>query len=488
MGSPDSTGSAPERAVNPRVNRDAREAPDAKGPGQVEWALFEWARNPFYILIWIYIFAPYFSNEVVGDPVQGQVYWLRINWIGSFLIAAVAPFLGAFADGVGHKKPWIGAFVLVSVPCLIGLWWAMPAATGQGLPLLAIAGLLIATNIGLEFSAVLHNAMLPCIASGRRIAQLSGLGLALGNGGALLILLLMLYGLALPGLVDWPFIPDRPWFGLDPAAHEPSRISGPVVGVWLLVFSLPLFLRTPDRPSTGVRIVTAARGSIRQLASTLRKLRDYDNVALYLLARMLYNDGKTAVLVAGGVYAAGVFSWGFDTMLVYGIVLSVFAVFGGFLGGRLDVVFGSKRAILISIGGTMLSLLLAVSVTPTELFFVLPYDPAVTPPLWDVPLFQTLPELVYLLIVIFAAIFITAAYANSRTMLARIAPEEMMAEFFGLYALSGTATAFVGTLLVERLTDWFDSQRIGFASILLLLAAGFVLMLWVREERAQVAD
>ena len=383
--------------------------------------------------------------------------------------------------------PWIAAFVLISAPCLVGLWWAMPEATGQGLPLLAIAGLLIATNIALEFSAVLHNAMLPRIASGNRIAELSGLGLALGNAGALLILLWMLYGLALPGIVDWPFIPERPWFGLDPDAHEPSRLSGPLVAVWLLVFSLPLFMRTPDQPSTGVRIVAAARGSIGQLLSTLRTLHEYKNVSVYLLARMLYNDGKTAVLVAGGVYAAGVFSWGFETMLVYGIVLTIFAVFGGFLGGRLDVTFGSKRAILISIGGTMLSLVCAISMSPTEMFFFIPYDPATTPPLWDVPLFQTPPELTYLFVVIFAAIFITAAYANSRTMLARIAPVTMMAEFFGLYALSGTATAFVGTLLVERVTDWFDSQRIGFASVLLLLGAGFVLMLWVREERAQAA-
>jgi UMF1 family MFS transporter len=264
---------------------------------------------------------------------------------------------------------------------------------------------------------------------------------------------------------------------------EPSRLSGPLAGAWLLAFSLPLFLRTADTPSTGVRVVAAARGSIGQLLATVRRLHDHRNVAMYLLARMFYNDGKTAVLVAGGVYAAGVFSWGFETMLIYGIVLSVFAVFGGFLGAQLDVAFGSKRAILISIGGTAVSLLLAVSMSPTEILFWIPYDPKTTPPLWDVPVFQTLPEFIYLLIVIFAAVFITAAYANSRTMLARIAPPHMMAEFFGLYALSGTATAFVGTLLVERMTDWFESQRIGFASILILLVTGFVLMFWVREGR-----
>ena len=55
----------------------------------------------------------------------------------------------------------------------------------------------------------------------------------------------------------------------------------------------------------------------------------------------------TAVLVFGGVYAAGVFGWDSLTMTVFGIVLSVFAVFGGLIGGWLDDTFGSKRALLI---------------------------------------------------------------------------------------------------------------------------------------------
>ena len=77
----------------------------------------------------------------------------------------------------------------------------------------------------------------------------------------------------------------------------------------------------------------------------------------------------------------------------------------------------------------------------------------------------------------------TSASANSRTMLARIAPEGQMTKFFGLYALSGQVTAFIAPLMVAIFTDLFVSQRAGLASILVLLIAGLVMMAWVRESR-----
>ncbi|WP_422364273.1 MFS transporter [Pyruvatibacter mobilis] len=450
--------------------------------GQIAWALFEWARNPYVLLITIYVFAPYFSNQVVGDPVQGQAIWGYINGFAGVTIALLAPFLGAIADLGGSRKPWIGAFTLLMVPAMVVLWFALPDDGGIGIAGVTAAIIIIA--VAYEFSAVFHNSMLPSIAPHSRIGFLSGLGLALGNLGGLLILIFMLVFFTLPGNVPWGFVPDTPLFGLDQSLFQDSRISGPVSGLWLAVFALPLFFFTPDAARNAVGLVEAMRQGVARVMQTLRKLRHYRNVATYLGARMLYNDGKTAVLIFGGVYAAGVFGWGALDMLVYGIVLSVFAVLGGFLGGWLDDTFGSKAAILISIGGTTLGLLLAVSITPDEIFFQ-PYPDA--QPVWSLPFFQTLPEMLYLGVVLLIAIFITAAYANSRTMLARIAPADMMTEFFGLYALSGTATAFVAPILVGWSTDVFDSQRAGFASILVLLIAGMVVMLYVREVRAERA-
>ncbi len=455
----------------------------ADNRGQFSWALFEWARNPYVILITIYIFAPYFSGQVVGDPVRGQAIWGQINGIGGFVIACLGPFLGAIADSGGRRKPWIVSFVVMMALATYAMWFALPMDGGIGI--LGAAVLVIVANVAFEFSAVFHNSMLPSIAPHSRIGFLSGLGLALGNLGGLLILIFMLVFFTLPGNVPWSFIPGTPFFGLDQSLFQDSRISGPVAGMWLAAFSLPLFLFTPDRKPTGLGAWEAMQKGVRRVVLTVMRLQHYRNVATYLGARMLYNDGKTAVLIFGGVYAAGVFGWGTLDMLVYGIILSVFAVLGGLIGGWLDDTFGSKIAIMTSIGGTTVGLLLAVSITPTELFFQ-PYES--TGPIWSLPFFKTLPELLYLCVVILIAIFITAAYANSRTMLARIAPAKMMTEVFGLYALSGTATAFVALILVGISTDMFDSQRAGFASILLLLLAGMAVMIFVNETRAERAD
>jgi UMF1 family MFS transporter len=456
-------------------------APAASRVGQWSWAVFEWARNPYVILITIYLFAPYFTQHVVGDPVRGQVVWGAINGYGGIATAILAPILGAIADSGGRRKPWILFFVCVMAPTSFLLWFALPDQ--KGLSVAWIAFMLIANSAAFEYSAVFHNAMLPSIAQRERVGFLSGLGLALGNASSLLILVFMLWAFSLPGNVGWSFVPARALFGIDTAAFEQDRITGPIAAVWLVLFSVPLFLFTPDRARGQRSALEAVRAGFRQLEHTLRELRRYRNVATYLVARMIYNDGKTAVLVFGGVYAAGIFGWDSLTMTIFGIVLSVFAVFGGFVGGWLDDSFGSKRAILISIGGTSLGLVLAISITPDQLFFALPVDRA-APKLWSLPFFATVPELAYVGVVTLVAVFITAAYANSRTMLARIAPPGMMTEFFGIYSLSGTSVAWIGSFTVRWFTDAFHSQRIGFASILIFLLLGLVGMLFVREERA----
>jgi UMF1 family MFS transporter len=368
-------------------------------------------------------------------------------------------------------------------PTSFCLWYALPGAEG-GLSIVWIAIFLVANSVAFEFSAVFHNAMLPSIAPHERVGFLSGLGLALGNAGSLLILVFMLWAFTLPGAVPWSFVPERALFGLDTAAHQHDRITGPIAAVWLLLFALPLLVFTPDVARGTRPPLDAVREGFRSVRRTIASLRHFRNIATYLLARMAYNDGKTAVLVFGGVYAVGIFGWDALTMTVYGIVLSVFAVAGGILGGFLDDRFGSKIAILVSIGGTSLGLVLALSITPTMLFFVIPWDPATAGRIWDLPFFATVPELAYLCVVILVAIFITAAYANSRTMLARIAPPEMMTEFFGIYSLSGTATTWLSAFSVSFFTSAFQSQRAGFASILIFLVVGLVGMLFVKEERA----
>ncbi len=478
-----SQGSAVAAAADdPRMS--ASGGVSASTRGQISWALFEWARNPYVLLITIYVFAPYFSEHLVGDPVAGQALWGTLSGIGGFIIAILAPILGAIADLGGRRKPWIAGFAFLLALFTFALWFAVPDEVM--LPLVVVGAIIVINNVLFEFTAVFHNAMLPEICSHKRVGGLSGLGLALGNLAGLLMLLFMLWAFALPGLVDWSFVPSAPLFGLDRAAHQTERIAGPITAIWLVLFTLPLLLFTPDRVSSGLPLGSAVRQGVRRVGKTLSEVMHYRNVATYLVARMFYNDGKTAILTFGGIYAAGTFGWGPLDMLAYGVTLSIFAVFGGVLGGWLDDTFGSQKAILISISFTSLGLIASLLMGPTTVLGIWNWTPETVPVLYDGPFFNTVPEAVYVGIVILLAIFITAAYANSRTMLARIAPAEKMAEFFGLYALSGTATAFMAPIVVGIFTAWFESQRAGMFSILIFMAIGLVGMLFVKNERAVV--
>jgi UMF1 family MFS transporter len=452
--------------------------------GQLSWAIFEWARNPYVLLVTIYLFAPYFSKTVVGDPVKGQALWGFIAAMGGLIVAALAPFLGAIADAGGRRKPWIGFYVVILAAGSLLMWFAKPHSTGWDL---FFVGLLVAcSNVAFEFSAVFHNSLLPTIAQPRNVAGLSGLGLALTNAAGVILLSIMLFCFALPGKLDWSFLPSEPLFGISHATHEPERLSGPASAIWLLVFSIPLFLFTPDRPKGRVRLVTAAITGVKSVIRTVKDLRSYRNVAAYLVARLFFNDGMTAVLTFGGIYAASTFDWQAPQMLIYGIELSIFAVLGGFLGGFLDNFFGSKRAIFISIGGTALAGLTSLTMAPDRILWFIHYD-LHSPPIWSLPYFNTWPEVIFLGIVNFTAVLITAGYANSRTMLARIAPPEKMTEFFGLYSLSGTSTTFLATGFVGWLTSASHSQRIGLLGETAFLVIGLVLMAFVREERVQQA-
>lgn len=452
---------------------------------QLSWAIFDFARSPYLSLVYIFVFPPYFANTIIGDPVRGQEAWSLANTIVGFCVALLAPVIGAISDRTGSRKPWLAGIVAVMAPCCFALWFAMPGAQG-GLSVAVILTLIVILASCFQFSEVFYNAMLPSIASPQRIGGLSGLGISVANMGTLVALVVILGGIAFPasGVTLNGLLPSHPIFGLNPETHEHERIAGPAAGIWLVVFSIPLWLWTPDRRSTGIPAKQAVREGLIQVWSTIKHARRIANIGLYLLARMLYTDGKVAILAYTGIYAAGIFHWTLPALLIFAVMLSPFSISGGFIGGWLDNTLGSKHSIQISVGATCLAMIALVSISPDRIFFRA-YDVAAHGPLWSFPYFQTLPEVLYIATTMVLAITITAAFCISRTMMARIAPLSMMSQFFGLYALSGTATGFLGHASVAFFTHVFASQRAGLASTIILLVAGLIVMHWVKEERAE---
>jgi MFS transporter, UMF1 family len=448
------------------------------GLSGLAWAIFEGGRNPYVVLCTIYILAPYIATTVFPDPVVGQATIAGWHKYGGFIVALTAPLMGAIADKLGHRKPALFLVTAAMVVSIFSLWWALPAGQG-GLPIWAIGLLTAGTGVLFAYNEVLHNSMLPIATPAPSLPHVSGLGLALGNLASVGMLIFVLCGLAFPGRVDWAFIPKAPLFGLDPLHHETSRIVAPMSAVWFALAAVPLFLLTKDAAPTGINLVKAAGdGAVGLIGAVKRLFKTDKNAGLFLLARMLYVDGKVAILIFAGLTAAGVFSWDLLEMSAYGVILSIFAVFGGLFAGNLDAAIGAKRSAMIEIGVTLVCLLTMTFQSTTRIFgFPVEEGKAV----WNSPMFATLPELVFVGGAIIIAISITGAFASSRTLMARLAPKGMEGEFFGLYSLSGAATLWLGSFLVEFFTTTFKSQQIGLASTGILLVAGLFVMMFVKQ-------
>jgi UMF1 family MFS transporter len=234
---------------------------------------------------------------------------------------------------------------------------------------------------------------------------------------------------------------------------------------------------------------------LRNLGRTLSNARHYANITRYLISRMIYYDGLVATYTFTGIFAAGVFGWSPAQVAVYGLVVFSILVFAGVLGGLLDDLIGSKLTILIGLVVVMASLLFALGLGPDHIFYTQPIDAAANAaglpfagPILATFGFTHLTEQAFVLSGVIGGFFLGPALASSRTMLARLAPTNMMAEFFGIYTLAGKATSFVAPLTIALVTRFTHDLRLGFAVVIFFIAAGFIGLIGVREERSVAAD
>jgi len=443
------------------------------------WALFQGSRDPYVILIMIYVFTPYFVRDVVGNAVQGQILVAAAAKYAGWVVLLTVPLLGAAIDRMGPRKPWLAATVALMVPLTAALWWVVPGGSIGSIGIMGAFAILAAMQLLIAYSDTLHNALLLPAAGMARAGAASGLALALANFTSVTLLAFVVWAFALPGKVSWSFIPAHPLFGLDPLTHQTDRIVAPLCAVLMLVGALPLFAWVPDVPSSGTRIGAAIRGGAADLIALFREARGHGNALLYLASVLLFTDGLTGILVFTGIYAAGALGWGSLELLAYGMILSVFAVGGGLLAGWLDQRIGPKAALKLELAGVIVSQLVSLGQTKTLLFFQ-PYDPAAHAPLWSGPMFKTAPDLALIACGFLGAVSVTAAYASRRTMLTRVVPPGKVGVFFGLFAIAGTATMWLGPMLVEIATSLTGSQRAGLLPISGLVLVGLVLLAFVR--------
>lgn len=400
------------------------------------WCLFDWANSAFPAVITTFVFATYVTQAVAPDPVAGAAAWAGATTIAGFLIALLSPVLGAIADATGRQKTWLAAGTCIMVVACTSLWFVEPNPSWLGFALVAF----VVATVAFEIAIVFYNALLPGVAPASHTGRVSGWGWGLGYVGGIVCLGLMLVAFVLPA---------TPWLGLDRDHAEHVRIAGPLTAAWLVAFGWPLFLMVSE-PRPGMSRGALARG-LRELRATLRLLlREHRDIAWFLLANMIWTNGLTTLFAFGAIYAAGTFSMLTEEVLVFGIALNLTAGLGAFAFAWVDDRFGARPT--IAIGLVMLTLLGAalLLVESKSAFWILAL--AIGP-------------------------FLGPVQAAGRSLCARLAPEDRRAQIFGLFALSGRVTAFLGPLALGAVTAATQSQRWGMATILPFFVVGLWLLL-----------
>jgi len=400
------------------------------------WCLYDWASSAFPAVITTFVFATYFTQGVAPDPVTGTAMWGHATAIAGLCIALLAPVVGAIADHGGRQKPYLAFFTLVAVVACACLWGVRPDPADALFALVAFA---VAT-VAFEIAAVFYNALLPKVASPEKLGRVSGWGWGLGYVGGIVCLAVLLVA-----FVQNP----APLLGLDRAAAEHVRVVGPFTALWWLVFALPVLLVLRE---TGPRepLGTALRKGLSEIRSTLAFLRARRDIAWFLAANMIYTDGLTTLFAFGAIYAAGSFGMALEEVIVFGIALNLSAGIGAFAFAWIDDRLGSRRTIAIGLVClTAIGAALLVVESKTA-FWIL--GVAIGP-------------------------FFGPVQAASRSLAARIAPAEHRTQVFGLFALSGRITAFMGPAILGTVTLAFDSQRAGMATILPFFVVGLI-VLW----------
>ncbi len=415
------------------------------------WALYDWANSAMAATIVTAVFPVYY-HEVACRGLAPGVATQRhsvATVIALACVACVAPVLGALADTRPLKKKLLALFMSLGALSCAGMFFV------RGGDWLLAALLFVLANIGASSSFVFYDALLPHVARPEEVDRVSTAGYALGYLGGGLLLALNLAWIRHPA-----------WFGLPAAAAGgdaatlPARLAFVSVGVWWLVFSLPLFRRVPE-PVLGpaARGGSALGAALRQLRSTCSELRRYRHALLLLLAFLIYNDGVLTIIRMSTIYGKEI---GLPTsQLILAIMVVNFVgvpcAFGfGALAGRIGPKPCIYAALVLFVGISILGYRLST----TAEFFLLAF---------------------------LVAMVMGGTQALSRSLFASMTPKRKSSEFFAFFAVIEKFAGIFGPALFALLIGITGSSRAAVLSLSVFFLAGGILLSRVDVEAGRRA-
>ena len=433
---------------------------------RASWALYDFANTIFSMNV----ATLYFSVWLISDLGASNTVYAVGNGISSLLVVISVPVLGALSDARGRRKPWVVGFTLLCCAACVALGilgeHTLPLAgeatiggtslTAAWHPTIGTFGWVLVAfviaNYAYQAAQPFYNAMLPELVPAEEQGRLSGIGTAVGYVGTIvgLILVVPFFNGALPLLGTLPASLMTTLRAVVPFTSHAGRVSTFVpTAILFALFSLPLALFCRDRVSSAQRKPVAWKAAFRDVAHTLRDARDHHGALPFILASFLYQDAVGTIVSFMAIYAVKAmgFARGAETTLF--LVLTVPAIAGSYVAGRLVDRLGARRTLVLTIVGWIV-LLIAMVVVPTQRAF------------WIVGL-------------LIGAIFGGIPTAE-RPMLLSLVPEAEAGRFFSLMLLSSRAAAVAGPLIWSLTVDGLEpTHGSGFAyrAAVLTVAAMF---------------
>lgn len=436
------------------------------------WFFFDWASQPYHTVLNTFIFGPFFVSiaaayyltqgqvEGVADA-NAQAMWAWTTALIGLIIAFSAPIFGAMADSTGRKMPWIVGFSAMYVLGCTALWFTAPDASNLFWMLTAFG----IGFIGAEYALIFTNAQLPGLGSREEIGKISGSGFAFGYLGgvislaiALLLLVEQGNGKTVAGL--------EPLFGLDAAAREGTRATGPFAAIWFMLFMIPYFLWVREVRTDQIRASFSESAS--QVITSIKGLKDRKSLGFFLIGSMFYRDALNGLYTFGGVYAKLVLDWEVTQIGVFGVVAALGAAVFSYIGGFADRRFGPKPVIVFAILVLMGVSLTIINITPETIY--------------GMPVADGMSDKVFIVCGILIGGMGGMLQSASRSLMVRHTDEDTATEYFGLYGLSGRATAFLAPLLIGVVTTVSQSARIGVSPVFGLFLIGLILLAYVHKN------
>lgn len=400
------------------------------------WTTYDFASNAFNTLVITFIFSRYFQGAVAPDETTGLVWWTRALNISAIVVALCMPVMGAIADFSGRKKQFLLFTTLACVLLSAALFTVQPGMMVQAIIIFILA------NIMFEAATVFYNGFLPELTTTERMGRMSGYGWAMGYAGGLLCLIVAL------GML-------RLWEPAEPLLNV--RATNLLVAAWYLAFALPFFFVVRERQkrrSASLGLYVAA--GFRRVAGTFRQLRTYREAGKLLLARLIYNDGLVVIFGMAAIYVGTVYGMEFDDILILAIVVNIAAAIGAFSLGFLNDWIGAKKTIALTLVVLTGATILGATAPDMETFWIA---------------------------AVIIGLMVGPNQSASRAMLATFTPERKQGEFFGFFAFSGKLSSVAGPLVYGMVAATTGSQRIAMASIIGFFIIGFVLLMFVDEEK-----